>query len=52
MTQISSQFQVELGDLELRQLAQAQQNQIQQSRLAFDERNARATRELEKETNL
>tara|TARA_R100001129_G_scaffold174447_4_gene146747 strand:- start:2835 stop:5510 length:2676 start_codon:yes stop_codon:yes gene_type:complete len=52
LTQISSQFQVELGDLELRQLAQAQQNQIQQSRLAFDERNARATRELEKELSI
>ena len=52
LTQINSQFQVELGDLELRQLAQAQQNQIQTSRLAFDERNARATRELERELSI
>tara|TARA_R100001086_G_scaffold139253_1_gene72982 strand:+ start:1354 stop:4176 length:2823 start_codon:yes stop_codon:yes gene_type:complete len=47
--QIDNEFNIALGDLELRQLAQAQQNQIQQSRLAFDERNARANRALESE---
>ena len=47
--QIDNEFNIALGDLELRQLTQSQQNQIEKSRLAFDERNARANRGLERE---